>query len=57
MSFSITCPRCGQDFQGDDRDSVATEAVEHARSEHKHTLDVDVVRAHLEGVHPHDFEG
>jgi len=56
MTFERTCPRCGADFRGDDKDAVADAVVEHARLEHSHSLDRDVVLAHLEGVHPHDRE-
>jgi hypothetical protein len=35
---------------------VADAVVEHARTEHQHSLYHDVVLAHLEGVHPHDRE-
>jgi hypothetical protein len=54
--YSQMCPRCGQDFTGEDRHVVADEVVEHARVEHRHQLDRDVVLAHLEGVHPHERE-
>jgi hypothetical protein len=54
MTFEMTCPRCGRDFEGDDAQAVAGAVVEHARDEHQHRLDLDVVLAHLEGVHPHD---
>jgi len=56
MTYEQTCPRCGADFTDDDKDAVADAVVEHARAEHRHSLDRDVVRAHLEGVHPHDRE-
>ena len=49
-----TCPRCGQEFVGDDKLDVADAVVDHAQSEHRHTLDPDVVLAYLEGVHPHE---
>ena len=39
---------------GEDKEAVADAVVEHARSEHGHALDRDVVIAHLEGVHPHE---
>ena len=54
VTYSQTCPRCGQDFEGDDKDVVADAVVAHARGEHRHSLDRDVVLAHLEGVHPHE---
>lgn len=51
--YSQTCPRCGVAFQGEDKDGVADEVVDHAALEHRHALDRNVVLAHLEGVHPH----
>ena len=54
MPYTQTCPRCGRDFRGDDKEAVADEVVEHARADHHHALDRDVVLAHLEGVHPYD---
>lgn len=56
MAYSQTCPRCGDEFGGEDRDTVADEVVAHAREAHHHALDRDVVRAHLEGVHPYEFD-
>jgi predicted small metal-binding protein len=56
VTYSQTCPRCGREFSGDDRRAVADDVVEHARVEHRHALDRDVVLAHLEGVHPHERE-
>jgi hypothetical protein len=56
MTYQQTCPRCGRDFEGEDKDAVAETVIEHARVEHRHTLDRDVVLAHLEGVHPHERE-
>ena len=56
MTYEQTCPRCGAEFTGDDEAAVADAVVEHAFVEHRHTLDRDVVLAHLEGVHPHDRE-
>jgi predicted small metal-binding protein len=52
VTYAQTCPRCGADFTGDDKDNVADAVVAHASTEHNHTLDRDVVLAHLEGVHP-----
>jgi predicted small metal-binding protein len=52
MPFNQTCPRCGTEFDGDDKDEVADRVVDHARVDHHHQLDRDVVLAHLEGVHP-----
>jgi hypothetical protein len=54
MTYQQTCPRCGRDFEGDDKDAVADAVVDHARDEHRHSLDRDVVLAHLEGVHPYE---
>ena len=54
MPFELTCPRCGRDFVGDDKNAVAAAVVDHARVDHRHALDLGVVLAHLEGVHPHD---
>jgi hypothetical protein len=56
VRYEQQCPRCGREFSGDDKNAVATAVVEHARSEHQHNLDLDVVLAHLEGVNPHDRE-
>jgi len=56
VSYEQQCPRCGADFRGDDKEVVADAVVEHARVEHYHALDRDVVLAHLEGVHPHERE-
>ena len=52
--FTIGIDPHGRDFTGDDKDAVADAVVEHARVEHRHALDRDVVLAHLEGVHPHE---
>jgi len=54
MTYTQTCPRCGRDFAGDDKATIADEVVEHARIEHQHKLDRDIVLAHLEGVHPYE---
>jgi len=54
VTFQQACPRCGRDFAGDDKEVVADEVVEHARTDHRHALDREVVLAHLEGVHPHE---
>jgi predicted small metal-binding protein len=56
VSYEQTCPRCGREFVGSDQDSVADAVVEHARADHGHALDRDVVLAHLEGVHAHKRE-
>ena len=52
MSYSLTCPRCGDEFVGDDKERVADEVIDHAKGQHDHALDRDVVLAHLNGVHP-----
>ena len=57
VAFEQTCPRCGRDFVGDDKEALADAVVEHAQAEHRHALDRDVVLAHLEGVHPHERDG
>jgi predicted small metal-binding protein len=56
VTYTQTCPRCGQDFAGTDKEAVADTVVEHARASHHHALDRDIALAHLEGVHPHDRE-
>ena len=50
----MTCPRCGRDFSGPDKEAVADAVIEHARGDHNHRLDRDIVVAHLEGRHPYD---
>jgi len=50
-AYSQTCPRCGDEITGDDRDATADAVVEHARG-HGHALDRGIVVAHLDGVHP-----
>jgi len=57
VQYCITCPRCGRDFAGDDRHAVADAVVQHARAEHRHALDLDIVLAHLDGAHPYDPDG
>jgi predicted small metal-binding protein len=56
VPFSQTCPRCGHHFEGDHKEKVADQVVEHARAEHRHTLDRETVLAHLENVHPYERE-
>ena len=56
MTLTLQCPRCGREFEAADPDAVADAVVEHARLEHYHALDRDVVLADLEEVHPHDRE-
>ncbi|MDP9117926.1 MAG: DUF1059 domain-containing protein [Actinomycetota bacterium] len=53
MTYSDTCPPCGHVFSGDDRETVATEVIEHARNEHNHDLTREHVLAHLDGKDPH----
>ena len=57
MVFEQQCPRCGEEFAGEDKEAVADAVVAHAREAHGHALDRDVVLAHLEGVHPHERDG
>ena len=57
VTYTQTCPRCGQDFSDPDKDAVADAVVEHARTDHQHRLDREVVLAHLEGVRPGEREG
>ncbi len=54
VTYAQTCPRCGLDVTGEDKDRVADAVVEHALVEQHHSLDRDVVLAHLEGVHPRE---
>lgn len=54
MVFEQMCPRCGRNFDGEDKDAVADAVVEHARADHHHALDKNVVLAHLERVHPYE---
>ena len=54
--FSQTCPRCGDELSGEDRDAVADDVVAHARDAHGHALDRHVVLAHLAGVRPDEYE-
>jgi molybdopterin-binding protein len=56
VPYEQSCPRCGRDFVGDSVDLVADAVVEHARDEHGHRIDREVVVAHLVTVHPHYFE-
>jgi predicted small metal-binding protein len=56
VTYTQTCPRCGSDVRGDDREAVADAVVEHARGVHDHSLDREIVLAHLEGVHPYERE-
>jgi hypothetical protein len=52
VTYAQICPRCGAEFADDDKETVVDAVVQHASTEHRHALDKDVVRAHLEGVHP-----
>jgi predicted small metal-binding protein len=54
MAYEVTCPRCGRDIEGEDKEAVASAVVDHAREQHRHRLDREVVLAHLDGVHPHE---
>jgi hypothetical protein len=56
MAFEQACPRCGDEFVGEDKEAVADAVIAHARYVHGHGLDREVVLAHLEGVHPHERE-
>jgi predicted small metal-binding protein len=56
VSYSQTCPRCGLELSGDDPAAVADAVVAHARDEHRHRLDREIVLAHLEGVRPDERE-
>jgi hypothetical protein len=56
MTYLQTCPRRGRDFAGEDKEVVADAVVEHARVDHQHRLDREVVLAHLEGVRPDERE-
>ena len=57
MPHTQTCPRCGLDVTADDPGAVADAVVAHARDEHGHALDREVVLAHLEGVRPDERDG
>ena len=54
VTFSQTCPRCGRDFEAEHKHVVDYAVIDSARLEHRHSLDREVVLAHLEGVHPHE---
>ena len=54
MPYEQTCARYGREFVGEHKHAVADAVVEHARLDHHHALDRDIVPAHLEGVHPHE---
>jgi predicted small metal-binding protein len=49
--------RCGRELSGDDPAAVADAVVTHARDEHRHRLDREIVLAHLEGVRPDERGG
>lgn len=57
METSMTCPRCGDEFTGDDANAIADAVLKHAKIEHNHALDRHVVLAHLAGVRPDEYEG
>lgn len=48
MDYTQTCPRCGRDFAGEDRDEVATQVTEHARADHGHSVSHEQVLEHLD---------
>ena len=56
MQHVQVCPRCGLELTGDEPGAVADAVVAHARTEHDHRLDREVVLAHLEGVRPDERE-
>jgi len=56
MTYSDTCPPCGEVFSGEDRDEVATAVIEHAREAHDHVLTREHVLEHLDGKDPHHTE-
>lgn len=53
MTYSDTCPPCGKEFSGNDREALATEVMAHARDAHAHDLSREHVLAHLDGKDPH----
>ena len=55
MTYTQTCPRCGLDISGEP-EVVADAVVKHAREVHGHSLDREIVLAHLQGVHPYERE-
>ncbi|MGH9276195.1 MAG: heavy-metal-associated domain-containing protein, partial [Acidimicrobiales bacterium] len=52
QSFSQACPRCGETFSGTDASEIVDMVVGHALDVHKHSLDREVVFAHLEDRRP-----
>jgi hypothetical protein len=52
VRYQQQCPRCGAEIGGEDKDEVADLVLAHAAT-HGHSLEREVVLAHLEGVHPH----
>ena len=56
VTYEQVCPRCGVELTGDEADIVADAVVAHARDEHGHHLDREVVLAHLEGIRPDERE-
>lgn len=52
MTYQQTCPRCGDEITGEDKERVADAVVEHAQVRHGHSLDSEIVLAHLDGVRP-----
>lgn len=57
MTYSTTCSPCGRVFSGEDKEEVATRVIDHARTDHEHTLTRDHVMAHFDGLNPHEGEG
>ncbi|CAN5143305.1 hypothetical protein BH18ACT4_BH18ACT4_05430 [soil metagenome] len=54
VPYAQMCPRCGREFAGENKNEVADAVVEHALVEHHHSLDREIVLAHLESVHPYE---
>jgi hypothetical protein len=54
VPYEQACTPCGREFVGEHKLAVADAVVEHARRDHQHPLDRDIVLAHLKGVHPHE---
>lgn len=52
--LSQSCPRCGETFSGTEPTDIADAVVGHARDAHQHSLDREVVLAHLAGRRPGD---
>ena len=54
MTYSQTCPRCGEELVDPDAGALADAVVAHAKDQHRHDLDREIVLAHLDGRHPFD---